>query len=90
MHNVPKRGAGKQGWPWSVSTLFALKTGVSVNRGNNKNQPDILLMEMDLSKEVKSPMGISGLTFLFGAMFVSSICRLAKVIYKLGTWILLR
>ena len=45
------------------SASSAFNTRISIKHGNNKKDPDTLLLEMDRAKELKlkSPLGIDGL-----------------------------
>ena len=58
----PKSDAAEHG-VWSGSSLFALGTGISIKHNNNKQnkKKTVLLLEMDLSKELRqqSPIGIN-------------------------------
>ena len=58
---------------WSGSTLFAFNTWISIKHGNIKTTQTPLLLQMDLSKELrlKSPFGINVLTgFILCLCFV--------------------
>ena len=58
---------------WSGSVLCALNTGIPIKHSYNKNQPDTLLLEIDLSKELwqMNPLDVNGLIsyFLYQCVF---------------------